>query len=70
MLAAFEATMRRNAKDEAEWRRTYTTLTAEPPEVRKQRLATGRRADGAGRMSVDGAEAMLARIAAAEAVFG
>jgi hypothetical protein len=70
MLAAFEATVRRNAKDEADWNRTYTMLSAEPPHVKRQRLAAGSKQAPAARMTVEGAEAMLARFAAADAAYG
>jgi len=73
MLAAFEAQMRRVAKDESEAKRTMAALTAEPPEVRRQRreaARAGARAPSGGRMTVDSAEAMLARFAAAEALYG
>jgi hypothetical protein len=73
MLAAFEATMRQNAKDEAEWTRTYASFTAEPKEVREARRAAeaaGARTEGRGRMSVGDAEAMLARFTASEASYG
>jgi len=74
MLSAFEATMRQNSKDEAAWRRTQAALSVEPPEVKRER----RRAAAAGlvvpaapaRMSVEDAEAMLARFAASDAQFG
>lgn len=76
LLAAFEATLRKAAKDEADWRRTQAALEAEPREVREARrrevreaAAEGRRVES-GRMSVDDAEAMLARFAASEAQYG
>lgn len=69
MLAAFEATMRRNAKDEAEWKRTYAMLSAEPPEHRKKRRAAGAGPSPSG-MTVADAEAMMARFAAADALYG
>lgn len=70
MLAAFEATIQRNAKDENAAQRIMAALTAEPPEVRKQRRTQGSAVPAAGRMSVDDAEAMLARFAATDAAFG
>lgn len=78
LLAAYEATLRQNSKDEAAWNRTLATLTAEPKEVREQRLAETRAAVAAGepvpeapgRMSVDDAEALLARFAASDAQYG
>lgn len=72
LLAAFEAAVRQNSKDEAAWNRTYAALTAEPREVREERrkaAADGRTPSAAGRMSVDAAEAMLARFAAADAMY-
>lgn len=73
MLAAFEATIRRNAKDDGDAKRTLAALAAEPIEVRRERRAAERAgilAPGSGRMTVDDAEAMLARFAAADAAFG
>lgn len=74
MLAAFEATVRRSAKDDGDAKRTLAALAAEPLEVRRQRKEAERAgilAPGTGgRMTVDDAEAMLARFAAADAAFG
>lgn len=78
LLAAFEATLRQHSKDEAAWNRTLAGLTAEPKEVREERLAEARSAAVAGtqapeapnRMTLDDAEAMLARFAASEAQYG
>lgn len=59
LLGAFEAALRRGAKDESEWRQTLAKLEAPP---------AGRKVDGpkAGRaaMSVSRAEALIARFAA------
>ena len=74
MLAAFEATLQRNAKDETELKRTMAALSTEPIEVRKERQAAARAGkvvqDAGGRMTVDDAKAMLARFAASDAAFG
>jgi hypothetical protein len=73
LLAAFEASLRRSAKDEAEHRRLQAQLTAEPREVREERrraAAAGRAVPSGSGMSVESAEAMLARFAAADASFG
>uniref|UniRef100_A0AAU7GYJ3 Uncharacterized protein n=1 Tax=Streptomyces phage Geonosis TaxID=3158856 RepID=A0AAU7GYJ3_9CAUD len=78
LLAAYEATLRQHSKDEAAWNRTLAALTAEPKEVRAERLAETRAAVAAGtappeapgRMTLDDAEAMLARFAASEAQYG
>jgi hypothetical protein len=73
LLAAFEASLRRSAKDEAEHRRLQAQLTAEPREVREERrraAAAGRAVPSGSGMSVECAEAMLARFAAADASFG
>lgn len=74
MLAAFEVTMRQSSKDEAAWRRTHAALVAEPKEVREERRRNERAGKAApaapGRMSVEDAEAMLARFAASDARFG
>lgn len=73
MLAAFEAQLRRSAKDESEAKRTMAALAAEPSEIRRQRreaARTGAQAAPGGRMTVDAAEAMMARFAAAEALYG
>jgi len=49
-------------------------LTAEPAELRKERLAAEqagtRPRETSGRMTVDDAEALLARFAASDAAFG
>lgn len=70
LLAAFESSVRQNAKDDAAWQRTFTELTAEPKEVKQERLRQGVRAGPpkAG-MSVDAAESLLARFAASEALY-
>lgn len=74
MLAAFEATIKRGAKDEAAAQRTMAALSAEPLELRRQRRAAERSGaktpDAGGRMTLDEAEAMMARFAAADAAFG
>lgn len=74
MLAAYEASIRRGAKDENDAKRTMSALAAEPPDVRRERKAAeraGTRSMGSGGgMTVDDAEAMLARFAAADAAFG
>ena len=78
LLAAFEATLRQHSKDEAAWNRTLAALTAEPKEVRDARLAEAKAAAAAGapppeapgRMTLDDAEAMLARFAASDAQYG
>lgn len=78
MLAAFEAALKQSSKDEAAWKRTYQGLTAEPKEVRAERMAAAKAArdrgeaapQAPGRMSVDEAEAMLARFAATDAMYG
>lgn len=65
--------MRRNAKDEADWARTYTALAAEPRDVKRARVAAGRTgpaaAQTAGRLTTAGAESMLAMFAAEDAAF-
>lgn len=74
LLAAFEAQIRRSAKDEDAARRTLAEFAAEPRELRRQRLAEARQGRTsvvtAGRMSEDDAEALVARLAAADAAFG
>lgn len=74
MLAAYEAAMRRGAKDEAEWKRVHAQLYAEPPQVRQQRREDARKRAARGLppppavgMSVGDAEAILARFQAADA---
>lgn len=76
MLAAFEASLRRGAKDDAEWQKLQGQLTAVPTEVRekqrqeaRQAAASGRTAPARGIMSVDAAEALMARFAATDAQF-
>ena len=78
LLAAYEATLRQHSKDEAAWNRTRQALTAEPKEVRdarreaaKQAAATGAPApEPAGQLTVDDAEALLARFAASDSQYG
>lgn len=78
LLAAYEATLRQHSKDEAAWNRTLATLTAEPKEVREERREAARAAAASGapppeapnRLSVDDAEALLARFAASDAQYG
>jgi hypothetical protein len=78
LLAAFEAAVKQSSKDEATWNRTYQVLTAEPKQVRDERLKAVREAaltgaerpEAPSRMSVQDAEAMLARFAASDAQFG
>jgi hypothetical protein len=73
LLAAFEATLRRNAKDDAEWRRVSAQLTAEPKEARekrRQQAASGRAAPAGGSLTEDAAQALMARFAAADAMYG
>ncbi|AMD42746.1 hypothetical protein SEA_XKCD426_5 [Streptomyces phage Xkcd426] len=74
LFAAFESDLRQHSKDESAWRRTQQELMAEPKEVREERkrvAASGQRpADQPGRMTVDDAEALLARFAASDAAFG
>lgn len=76
VLAAFEVSLRRGAKDEKDWQRLQSQLTAEPPEVRARRreetrkaALSGRTTPGRGIMSVDAAEALMARFAAADAAY-
>lgn len=72
LLAAFEAQLRQSAKDEQSWLRTQAALSAEPREVREERRAaarSGRMPPAATGMTVDSAEAMIARFAAADAMY-
>lgn len=74
LLAAFEATLKQGAKDEAEWVRTRSKLYAEPREVKKERLAEAKAGRGAAparnAMSLEGVEALLAGVAARDARLG
>ena len=74
LLAAFEASIRQNSKDEASWNRLRNELYAEPKEVRAERraaAAAGRQpAARTGGLSVADAEAMLAAMEAEDASFG
>ena len=72
MLAAYESALRQGAKDEGAWRRLQSQVYAEPAEVRKQRKRAGAETatPNPGRMSVGDAEALLARMAASDAMFG
>ena len=74
LLAAFEVSLRRSAKDDNEWQRLQAQLTAEPLDVREKRrkesreaALSGRSAPSRGVMSVEAAEALMARMAAADA---
>ena len=77
LLAAYEATLRQHSKDEAAWNRTRQALTAEPKEVRDARRQAAKVAaaagapppEPAGQLTVDDAEAMLARFAASDALY-
>lgn len=69
--------MRLGSKDEAAWRRARSQLYAEPREVRQERVQSARSspqarptAPGAGAMTLDSVEALLASAAAAEARYG
>ena len=72
MFAAFETALKQASKDEAEWRKTEAGLYAEPPELKRARLAGQVKAaePKRNRMSVGDAEAMLARFAASDAAYG
>ena len=73
LLAAFEASLRQNAKDEATWRRMDASLRAEPKQVRDQRRAdarAGKKTEGPGRMTMGDAEALMARFEATEKQYG
>lgn len=76
LLAAWEVQLRRGCKDESEWTRLHGRLYAQD-KGRKLRSGRGAMVLGekpaerstAGRMNVGEAEAMLARMAAADAAF-
>lgn len=80
MLSAYEVTLKQGCKDEAEWNRLRGQLYAEPKEVRDRRRAdtvaaaknrqAPSRGAASGRMSAGDAEAMIARLAAADARYG
>jgi hypothetical protein len=72
MLAAFEVTLRQNAKDESEWRRIDAQLRMEPKSERDKRrreAVAGRRTARTGGISLDDAEALMARFTADEAKY-
>ena len=72
MLAAFEVTLRQNAKDESEWRRIDAQLRMEPKgerDKRRREAVAGRRAARTGGISLDDAEALMARFTADEAKY-
>lgn len=69
LLAAYEATLRRAAKDEQAWNRTRSEIYA-PPKGQRQSPQAAAQAPAAGRLSVGDAEAMLSRMAAADAAYG
>lgn len=78
LLAAYEAMLRQNSKDESAWNRTRMALTAEPKEIRDARRDAAKRAaatgapppEPVGQLTVDDAEALLARFAASDAQYG
>ena len=74
LLAAFEASIRQNSKDEASWNRLRSEIYAEPKEVRAERMAAaaaGRQQEArTGALTLEGAEAMLAAMVAEDASFG
>lgn len=86
LLSAYLVTLKAGCKEEADWQRMAGQLAAEPLEVRQARLDGQRKQmlaqlEGrtqpvpqapaqAGAMSADDAEAMLARMAAADAQYG
>jgi hypothetical protein len=81
LLAAYLVTLKQGCKDEAAWHRLEQQLTAEPMEVRKARLEAQMKArqqalkdrlarPQAGAITLDDAEAMLARMAAQDAQYG
>ncbi len=74
MMAAYEATVQRGAKDESAWRRMRTQLYMEPPEVKQQRLrsdpSTKKAPSPGGGMTIDSVQALLASAAAKDAQYG
>lgn len=84
LLSAYLVTLKAGCKEEADWNRLRGQLEAEPLEVRQARLEEQRKQmldqlngkkvpqapPQAGAMSADDAEAMLARMAAADAQYG
>ncbi len=65
MLAAFEATLQRTCKDEAEWSRKRQSLYRPPAGERRPAPSAA-----AGAQTVAGMEAMLARMNAADERLG
>lgn len=74
MLAAFETHLRKNAKDDSDWRRMEAQLMAVPKEVRdrQRREAQAGRTSGPARggMSMGDAQVLMARFAASEKQYG
>jgi hypothetical protein len=79
LLAAYEATLKQGAKDEATWRRIRSQLYAEPRDVKQERAAAARAARATvtgpptaahGAMTLDHVEALLAGAAARDARYG
>lgn len=72
MLAAFEATLRAGAKDEAAWGRMRGQIYAEPAEVRRERLTGTATAAAPARvgMSAGSVAALLASAMADDAKYG
>jgi hypothetical protein len=71
LLAAFEATLRQGAKDEADWRRTRNKLYAAPREER----APGQRRPARpeprrGGMTLEAAQALIGSADAEDALYG
>lgn len=65
--------MRSAAKDDAAWRRTDASLRAEPKQVRDARrrdALAGREVQRRGGIQLSDAEALMARFAASEAMYG
>lgn len=69
LLAAYEVQIRQGCKDDAEWKRTEANLTREPEGVRRERRRNPGAGPPPGRMTVEDAEAMLARMEAADASY-
>jgi hypothetical protein len=70
LLAAFEATLRQGAKDEADWRRTRAKLYAAPREKRTPGPAVRATPTRRGGMTLEAAQALIGSADAEDALFG
>ena len=72
MLSAYESALRQSCEDEAECDRLRGQLYAEPPEVRRARVAAGRAAPAEQRVGLtsDAVAALLSSAAEQDSLYG